>query len=119
MVLRKGKWALRVKRCRRVCFRRATSSASKRARKSQRSEEHTSELQSQSNLVCRLLLEKKNRRGIVIQSVALTDTTPAAPRFVITVPKKLSSTLDFQDAILQNNLASQKIRRALKFPRRD
>src|SRR2546430_13586766 len=26
-----------------------------------RSEEHTSELQSQSNLVCRLLLEKKNK----------------------------------------------------------
>src|SRR2546430_4037365 len=29
-----------------------------------RSEEHTSELQSQSNLVCRLLLEKKNRRCV-------------------------------------------------------
>src|SRR5688572_31362441 len=29
-------------------------------RVSPRSEEHTSELQSQSNLVCRLLLEKKN-----------------------------------------------------------
>src|SRR2546427_7083755 len=30
----------------------------------QRSEEHTSELQSQSNLVCRLLLEKKkNKKG--------------------------------------------------------
>src|SRR2546430_12023650 len=28
----------------------------------ERSEEHTSELQSQSNLVCRLLLEKKNAR---------------------------------------------------------
>src|SRR2546430_10759957 len=28
-----------------------------------RSEEHTSELQSQSNLVCRLLLEKKNTIG--------------------------------------------------------
>src|SRR2546430_9123181 len=28
-----------------------------------RSEEHTSELQSQSNLVCRLLLEKKNRNA--------------------------------------------------------
>src|SRR2546427_6696626 len=28
-----------------------------------RSEEHTSELQSQSNLVCRLLLEKKNNLG--------------------------------------------------------
>src|SRR2546427_4865093 len=31
-----------------------------------RSEEHTSELQSQSNLVCRLLLEKKN---IIINSI--------------------------------------------------
>src|SRR2546427_9185183 len=30
-----------------------------------RSEEHTSELQSQSNLVCRLLLEKKNRKPLV------------------------------------------------------
>src|SRR5688572_31028771 len=28
----------------------------------QRSEEHTSELQSQSNLVCRLLLEKKKKK---------------------------------------------------------
>src|SRR5690606_40597879 len=28
----------------------------------QRSEEHTSELQSRENLVCRLLLEKKNKR---------------------------------------------------------
>src|SRR2546430_8444677 len=32
---------------------------------SARSEEHTSELQSQSNLVCRLLLEKKKREGHV------------------------------------------------------
>src|SRR2546430_10799396 len=30
-----------------------------------RSEEHTSELQSQSNLVCRLLLEKKNERHML------------------------------------------------------
>src|SRR5438270_11910640 len=30
-----------------------------RRKRSRRSEEHTSELQSQSNLVCRLLLEKK------------------------------------------------------------
>src|SRR2546430_12611335 len=29
-----------------------------------RSEEHTSELQSQSNLVCRLLLEKKNKQRV-------------------------------------------------------
>src|SRR5256886_16122153 len=31
------------------------------AKRAQRSEEHTSELQSQSNLVCRLLLEKKKK----------------------------------------------------------
>src|SRR2546430_11873249 len=35
-----------------------------------RSEEHTSELQSQSNLVCRLLLEKKN----ITISLAFDDT---------------------------------------------
>src|SRR2546430_7044946 len=34
-----------------------------KTRESERSEEHTSELQSQSNLVCRLLLEKKNNRS--------------------------------------------------------
>src|SRR5688572_32752702 len=33
-------------------------------RAEQRSEEHTSELQSQSNLVCRLLLEKKKKNTI-------------------------------------------------------
>src|SRR2546430_3134960 len=33
-----------------------------RARSLERSEEHTSELQSQSNLVCRLLLEKKKKK---------------------------------------------------------
>src|SRR2546430_13663441 len=32
-----------------------------------RSEEHTSELQSQSNLVCRLLLEKKKRQLVDMQ----------------------------------------------------
>src|SRR2546430_3661958 len=31
-----------------------------------RSEEHTSELQSQSNLVCRLLLEKKKKNDVTI-----------------------------------------------------
>src|SRR2546430_8254196 len=31
-----------------------------------RSEEHTSELQSQSNLVCRLLLEKKNKDQVAL-----------------------------------------------------
>src|SRR2546430_6603297 len=35
-----------------------------RAQARNRSEEHTSELQSQSNLVCRLLLEKKKKKEI-------------------------------------------------------
>src|SRR2546427_8259835 len=34
-----------------------------------RSEEHTSELQSQSNLVCRLLLEKKKQKQIAVLTV--------------------------------------------------
>src|SRR5437016_11001828 len=33
-----------------------------------RSEEHTSELQSLTNLVCRLLLEKKNHNKIILQT---------------------------------------------------
>src|SRR2546430_10251246 len=36
-----------------------------------RSEEHTSELQSQSNLVCRLLLEKKKKQICITSSHAL------------------------------------------------
>src|SRR5688572_32427855 len=46
---------------------RASQSAHTRVRHSSvapgRSEEHTSELQSQSNLVCRLLLEKKKKKS--------------------------------------------------------
>src|SRR5262249_61628219 len=41
-----------------------------------RSEEHTSELQSLTNLVCRLLLEKKKHIGHVVRSLApLTSLT--------------------------------------------
>src|SRR2546430_927137 len=36
---------------------------------SRRSEEHTSELQSQSNLVCRLLLEKKKKKTNKTQQI--------------------------------------------------
>src|SRR2546430_10434419 len=39
-----------------------------------RSEEHTSELQSQSNLVCRLLLEKKKDRTTTTQVANYTAT---------------------------------------------
>src|SRR5688572_31432092 len=40
-----------------------------------RSEEHTSELQSQSNLVCRLLLEKKKTERNVSSSASLLDSS--------------------------------------------
>src|SRR2546430_13187083 len=38
-------------------------------RRERRSEEHTSELQSQSNLVCRLLLEKKKQKRSIDDNV--------------------------------------------------
>src|SRR2546427_1534430 len=41
-----------------------------------RSEEHTSELQSQSNLVCRLLLEKKKKKWYTVICVRIIDTKP-------------------------------------------
>src|SRR2546427_5842939 len=43
-----------------------------------RSEEHTSELQSQSNLVCRLLLEKKKKTNSNV-TLDLTSTPHPAP----------------------------------------
>src|SRR2546430_9097582 len=49
---------------------------------SERSEEHTSELQSQSNLVCRLLLEKKKKETsayIVAQCQRTAESTDIQP----------------------------------------
>src|SRR2546430_8332329 len=43
---------------------------------SSRSEEHTSELQSQSNLVCRLLLEKKKKYTHLIALITITTLFP-------------------------------------------
>src|SRR5437016_8976249 len=40
-----------------------------------RSEEHTSELQSLTNLVCRLLLEKKNKKYVALLTHGLIDST--------------------------------------------
>src|SRR2546430_2853227 len=45
-----------------------------------RSEEHTSELQSQSNLVCRLLLEKKNAQGAKLGEL-LFQTGQTCPQY--------------------------------------
>src|SRR5688572_32023706 len=48
-----------------------------------RSEEHTSELQSQSNLVCRLLLEKKNthRSGQRVEPFRAVERDPSERPF--------------------------------------
>src|SRR5207249_8855163 len=43
------------------------------ARRGDRSEEHTSELQSRFDLVCRLLLEKKNKRQPTISAPPKSD----------------------------------------------
>src|SRR2546427_8869958 len=43
-----------------------------------RSEEHTSELQSQSNLVCRLLLEKKKKKNHVAKYITHNSETISA-----------------------------------------
>src|SRR2546427_1171394 len=43
-----------------------------------RSEEHTSELQSQSNLVCRLLLEKKKRKAVPTQRLSTAQRSMQA-----------------------------------------
>src|SRR2546430_8711425 len=50
-----------------------------------RSEEHTSELQSQSNLVCRLLLEKKKNTRVAILGQLDFSAFPALTRLP-TVP---------------------------------
>src|SRR3989475_7624395 len=42
-----------------------------------RSEEHTSELQSQSNLVCRLLLEKKKNKPMHVSPIQTTSESHA------------------------------------------
>src|SRR2546421_7581973 len=51
-------------------FPRAAHSVRRRRDRPRRSEEHTSELQSRSDLVCRLLLEKKKK---IRKSIAAAD----------------------------------------------
>src|SRR5256885_12625296 len=53
--------------------------ASKQAGEWKRSEEHTSELQSPCNLVCRLLLEKKKTRTHILTDVLTTNSSILTP----------------------------------------
>src|SRR5947209_17181146 len=70
---REGPSAVRSPPCRRGYRVRASRAAS-----SARSEEHTSELQSRQYLVCRLLLEKKNRRLLIHEPTGVALPPPVA-----------------------------------------
>src|SRR2546430_3501213 len=64
------------------------------ARMPSRSEEHTSELQSQSNLVCRLLLENKNIALVAIDMSR--PATSAVSAFYAFVRKRYPYALTFR-----------------------
>src|SRR5256885_12602245 len=69
-------------------LREAESSLVELARLAERSEEHTSELQSPCNLVCRLLLEKKKKEStepLCLQK----EICDSSARLVIVWPKRL------------------------------
>src|SRR5260370_20210673 len=51
-----------------------STGAKGRSRRGPRSEEHTSELQSHLNIVCRLLLEKKKHQLLTITTHRITST---------------------------------------------
>src|SRR6266498_1700693 len=57
-----------------------------RPERTARSEEHTSELQSRPHLVCRLLLEKKNRGGERRRGRARWQDHPGERRWQETIP---------------------------------
>src|SRR2546428_9690861 len=59
-----------------------------------RSEEHTSELQSRSDLVCRLLLEKKKKK---IHALFITINTQRSSVFLFSLTQRLFSSTDSVD----------------------
>src|SRR2546430_13018216 len=60
----------------------------RRPRTADRSEEHTSELQSQSNLVCRLLLEKKKKVVLARRISRFSNSLSSRPPLILTTIRK-------------------------------
>src|SRR2546430_3120012 len=74
-----------------------------------RSEEHTSELQSQSNLVCRLLLEKKKMHTIGLPSISPPCSTSGGaslipPKPALTAASILRSVPSLSDVLAVTSL---------------
>src|SRR2546430_6354364 len=65
------------------CFSNPTHGSGWIVQVQPRSEEHTSELQSQSNLVCRLLLEKKKSKHSVTHARQLSPYLRCVARYVL------------------------------------
>src|SRR5438132_8240277 len=63
-------------------WRRSSHAHTASGGNARRSEEHTSELQSHSDLVCRLLLEKKKIKPTSILIVTATQKEPAPTRTI-------------------------------------
>src|SRR2546430_6081494 len=72
-----------------VCFMPSETFSSVSSTFNTRSEEHTSELQSQSNLVCRLLLEKKKNL------IACANYTASQRLRVVSLNQSINDTLCF------------------------
>src|SRR5256886_10796080 len=76
----------------------SASAASRAPSAARRSEEHTSELQSQSNLVCRLLLEKKKNNSTYLD-MAHVLAVFASDCCTELIPSSLGSPFTYADAM--------------------
>src|SRR5438309_6606889 len=79
-----------------LAFTNCGSCVSQRTWPFSRSEEHTSELQSQFHLVCRLLLEKKNTTRFPFPPNAITDIAYRTTQTALTYTHTPSDTISYR-----------------------
>src|SRR5256885_9128295 len=84
------------------------------AGKDARSEEHTSELQSPCNLVCRLLLEKKKDLRPNSSPTSFTHSSPSCSRLSISCSSTSSGTWNRKDETPSSNLVKDRHRRTVQ-----